>query len=182
MGTVLDFNGNDGHAIDFRVAQATKVFFKWHKVLQWHDATLSRRVQLANATFMSALLWLAETWHPTLSQRSFLDSWAARMVARACRVRKTRDEDPIDFWRRLHAFGHDQLSRNSGGADVQRRRKLHGFAGHLARMDDGAPRQALATRSLAWWRFFQSRGLMKHVSSPEGIPMCLLFFSKQCCS
>ena len=46
--------------------------------------------------------------------------------------------------------------------DVLRRRNLHAFARHLARMPDGMFNAALHTRSLAWWRETQSRKIFKH--------------------
>ena len=162
VGTILDFNGNDGFAVDLRIAQATKVLFKWRNVLQNANASFHRRVELSTLTFMSALLWLSETWHPTQRQIEFMDSWAARMIARACCLKRRSEEEPTEYWRRLHRFGHDRLKLYLGGANVQRRRKLHGLAGHLARMTDGWPYIALRTRSLAWWRAFQRRDLCKH--------------------
>ena len=162
VGTVLDFVGNDGFAIDYRLCQATKVFFKWQGVLQHRGASIRRRMELARMSFMAAPLWLAETWHPTQRQREHLDSWAARMAARACCLRKAVDETPADFWRRMHRFGRLQLSLHGGNAGVQRRQRLHRFAGHLARMASGPACVALRTRSLAWWRAFQERKILKH--------------------
>ena len=49
-----------------------------------------------------------------------------------------------------------------GGVNQRRRRCLHRYAGHLARMTSGMPRSALRIRSLAWWRFRKSRFVSKH--------------------
>ena len=102
MGTVLDVCGNDGRAIDYRIAQATKVFFKWRPILQCPSAPLMSRVMLFTKTVLMALLWLAETWYPTKRQRFRLESWCARMVARVCRLKRQGDEDMGDYWKRLH--------------------------------------------------------------------------------
>ena len=144
VGTVLCLCGNDGPAIDYRIAQATKVFHKWRKVLQCKHAALLRRVRLATTTFFAAALWLSETWHPTKRQRRRLESWGARMVARAAFVRRKTHEDFNDFWR------------------SRRRCRLHGFAGHLARTNIRTAKEALRTRCLAWWRYSQEQGAKRH--------------------
>ena len=158
VGTVLDFNGNDGLAIDHRLAQATKVFFKWKQVLQLPGASVRRRAELSAATFISALLWLSETWYPTERQRKHIESWAARMFARACGLKRWSEEDGVGFWRRLHTFGH----KYGCSANTLRRAKLHGLAGHLVRMQRCVPSIALRTRHIAWWRGMQRRGGIKH--------------------
>ena len=45
---------------------------------------------------------------------------------------------------------------------VRRRRRLHSFAGHLERINDGAVYDGLRTRSVGWWRHFQAHGLIAH--------------------
>ena len=162
VGTILDVGGNDEAAINYRLAQATKVFFKWQGVLQCSSASVSSRAALFLRTSMMALLWLAETWHPTQRQRQRLRSWGARMMARVVRVRRMADEGIGDFWRRLHRVGSAWLRRLDGAVNTLRRRRLHSFAGHLARASDDPAGRALRTRSLAWWRYFQGRRLLKH--------------------
>ena len=136
VGTVLDVCGNDGKAIDHRIAQATKVFFKWRTILQCPTAPLMSRVALFSKTVLMALLWLSETWHPTKSQRFRLESWAARMVARVCRVRNGSDEDLGDFWKRMHRTGRSWLRCCCGEVNVSRPKRLHDFAGHISRAPD----------------------------------------------
>ena len=161
VGTVLDLNGNDGRAIDYRIAQANKVFWKWKSILQCPNASLSSRIDLVTKTVFSAALWLSETWHPTKRQRQRLDSWAARIVAQAIGIRKREDEDLEDFWRRMYRTGHRELAERGGSFDNRRRRRRHSFAGHLAR-HVGLANEALCTRSLSWWRYFQNAKLMSH--------------------
>ena len=161
VGTVLDLSGNDGRAIDHRLAQATKVFHKWRPVLQCPSASRACRVALCCTTFLSALLWLSETWYPTKKQSATISSWAARCVGWVVGVKRRQNEEWLEYWRRLHRTGHEQLAQ-VGGANVQRRKKLHSFAGHLARMTDELPGRALRTKSLAWWRHCQSKGICSH--------------------
>ena len=71
------------------------------------------------------------------------------------------DDDGVTHWRRMHRVGHSLLQAH-GGVDVQRLRRLHGFAGHLARAPDDIFHTALRTRSLSWWRAFQNKRLLKH--------------------
>ena len=162
VGTILDLNGNDGLAIAYRRAQATKVYFKWKQVLQCPSAPLRCRVELLTKTVVPAVLWLSETWHPTKRQSHALNSWAARLVGQVVGVRHRSGDDVGDFWRRLHRVGHSWLNSCGGSIDARRRRRLHGFAGHLARSNEGLARDALRTRSLAWWRHFQAKSLMCH--------------------
>ena len=54
------------------------------------------------------------------------------------------------------------LSQRGGNLNVRRRRRLHSFGGHLARMEDGLAHDALRVRSLGWWRHFQKTGSLKH--------------------
>ena len=162
VGTVLDVCGNDGGAIDYRLAQATKVFFKWRSILQCSSASLMSRVTLFTKTVLMALLWLSETWYPTKRQRFRLESWCARMVARVCRLKRRQDEELGDYWKRMHRTGRRWLRVCGGGADACRRRRLHGFAGHISRAPLSIAGQALRTRSLAWWRHFQARNLATH--------------------
>ena len=164
VGTVLDLCGNDAAAIDYRLAQATKVFHKWRKILQCPFATMRCRIDLTCKTVFAAFLWLSETWHPTKRQRSHMESWGARMVARVSRAQRKTDEPPNEFWRRLHRTGHAWLKTLGGGITCQRRRRLHAFAGHLARTSEGPLRVALRSRPLAWWRYHQSRGTAIHPS------------------
>ena len=158
IGTVLNACGNDGLAITYRMAQATKVFFKWRQILQCIGASLKHRAALFVRVVFAALLWLSETWHPTAQQCNRLNSWGARMMSKVVRVRRLPDECPGDHWKRLHRSGHIWLARNGGGADTWRRLRLHGFAGHTARATEGLACQALRTRPLAWWRFMQRCG------------------------
>ena len=162
VGTILDLNGNDGLAIAYRRAQATKVYFKWKQVLLCPNASLKCRVELLAKTVLPAVLWLSETWHPTRRQAHALNSWAARLIAQIVGVRRRPDDELASFWRRLHRVGHYWLDLFGGSVDLRRRRRLHGFAGHLARAGDGLARDALRTRSLAWWRHFQGRALISH--------------------
>ena len=150
IGTVLDFNGNDDLAMEHRTAQATKVFYKWQKVLQCPHVSLRARVHLLAATVFAAVPWLAETWHPTARQTSRLESWAARLAARVACMRPHAAEDPGDFWRRMHRDGHCLMLVDGGGVDFRRRCRLHSFAGHLARSNAGRLNEALRSRGLAW--------------------------------
>ena len=157
VGCVIDICGNDGAAIAYRQAQATKSFYKWAKVLQSPFASVRRRLSLFVTVVGASALWLAETWHPTKSQRESFQSWGARMCARVIRLRSKPSDEPGQHWRRLHRVGHSLLHRIGGGLNTRRLQRLHSFAGHAARASGGILSQALRTRNLAWWRFHQSR-------------------------
>ena len=65
VGTILTFNGSDKCAIEYRLAQATKVYHKWKEILQCKSTSLTKRIDLAAKTVFAAALWLSETWYPT---------------------------------------------------------------------------------------------------------------------
>ena len=98
---------------------------------------------------------------PPLSQRRRLRKLGARTIARVVMVKRGPDDDGVTHWQRMHSVGHSLLQAH-GGVDVQRLRRIHGFAGQLARAPDDILHTALRTRSLSWWRAFQSKRLLKH--------------------
>ena len=162
VGTILHPAGNDELAIQYRLAQATKAFFKWAPILQCGQASRRCRVSLGKSSFMAALLWLSETWNPTQRQMKLLNSWGARMFSRLARTSRKHDEDAVEHWRRLHRTGHELLRAHGGSINCHRRGKLHSFAGHVARDHRSVAGTALRTRSMAWWRQFQSTRAFSH--------------------
>ena len=157
VGGVVNLAGNCGPAIDLRIAQATKVFHRWKKLLLCRWIPRSRRIALLLKTVFVSLLWLAATWTPTKKQRQFLDSWGARTAARVARVRRNVLDDVGQHWRRLHREGHRLLRAAGGGIQSMRLVLLHRFAGHVARLRPGEIPLALRTRCLSWWRYHQRR-------------------------
>ena len=111
---------------------------------------------------VSCALWLSERWNPTKATLKRLSSWGARTIALAYGSRKSYEEDAIQFWRRLHRTGHNLCNRLRGSLSKVRAARLHQWAGHLARSQEGILRTALRTRCLAWWRFFQHPTLPLH--------------------
>ncbi len=158
---VLDFRGNSGIALDHRIVQAEKTYHRWRPLLASRWAPQKRRAELAIRAVISSLMWLPETWTPTKAQQRRLDSWGARLMARVVAIPPSPQNDAGGYWRRLHRLGHAWM-RTIGGGVNQRRRRLHRYAGHLSRMTSGMPRTAPRTRSLARWRFRQSRFVSKH--------------------
>ena len=142
VGSVIDLAGNDAAALDHRIAQATKVWGKWRKVLCCRHVAPLRRARLIYTCVFASALWLAECWNPTKALLQRLNSWGARTLALAYGVRKSADEDPVQFWRRLHRLGHDLYGRLGGSLLTLRTANLHRWAGHLARAPDGILRAA----------------------------------------
>ena len=155
VGTVLDFSGNDGAALENRIAQAEKTYHKWGPFFRCTHVSVPLRLALLASTVFSSALWLAETWQLTRQQREHLDSWGARVSARVRGVRHSSAEDIGQFWRRLHRTGHKMLSLTGGGLD-SRRASRHAFAGHVALSVHDVVNKALHTRCLAWWRLRQA--------------------------
>ena len=162
VGTIFNFGGNDGLALEHRLAQGIKVFHKWKQVLQCPHAAITCRVELCTTTVFAAVLWLSETWHLTQGQCSQLRSWGDRIIARVSRCRRGSSESIDEFWKRLHRTGRSWLQRAGGNLEFRRRSRLHRFAGHNARKEGDITAAALRTRSLAWWRFFQSTKALRH--------------------
>ena len=162
VGTVLSCNSSDKCAMEYRLAQATKVFHKWKGVLQCKSTPLVKRISLAGKTVFAAALWLSETWYPTKTQRKYMNSWAARITSQIVGIRMGEDESVGDFWRRMYRTGHEKLRLNGGSLDFRRRQRVHSFAGHIARDPESLAGMALRTRSLSWWRFYQEIGANRH--------------------
>ena len=155
VGSVIDLTGNEGAAIDYRIAQATKVWGKWQSVLKCRSVAPIRRAGLLYASVFSSALWLAECGYPTQAMLRKLNSWGARKLAVTYGVRRTLDEDGVQFWRRVHRIGYKLYKRLDGSLVKLRRTALHRWAGHLARTSNSVLRTALRTRCLSWWRFYQ---------------------------
>ena len=162
VGTVLNLGGNDGAALEDRLAQADKLFHRWKPYLQCKQVSVTQRIKLLCSTVFSSVLWLAETWVLTKQQREHLDSWGARAASRAGMVQRRLHEDMGQYWRRMHRAGHKWLRRAGGSLDRRRATRLHSFAGHVARTANDLLQTVLHTRCLAWWRFRQARYQSKH--------------------
>ena len=162
VGTILKFIGNDGYAIEQRLAQADKVYYKWKPFSQCKDVSMHRRLTLLLATVFSSALWLAETWLPTRQQRKHFNSWGARMASRVGLAQRKVVEEMGQYWRRLHRTGHRWLRSAGGGLDWRRAARVHSYAGHIARTSCHLLEVALRTRCLAWWRYNQARYHSRH--------------------
>ena len=156
VGCKLNLCGNDGGAMEHRMAQGHRVYHLWKPYLLAKHASLSRRLALLSNTVMSSSLWLCQTWLLTRRQSSHFCSWGARMVAQMARTRRSPTEDIGHYWRRLHRYGHGLLRVSGGSLDARRKLKLHSYAGHIARSTSSIIKLALRTRCLSWWRFMQS--------------------------
>ena len=161
VGSVFNFGGNDGEALEHRLAQATKVFYKRAPYLQRGGASLRKRLQLLGGTVFLSALWLCEIWVLTKQQRRHLSSWGARLASRSVLVRRGAAEEAGQYWRRLHRVGHELLRPSGGTLDRRRATRLHSFAGHTARTRVKIVHAALRTRPLSWWRFHQAMYLRK---------------------
>ena len=162
VGTILEISGNDGAALENRLAKAVKVFHTWAPFLQCRHVSVRRRLLLLVATVFSSALWLAETWLLTKQQREHLESWGARLAARVCVMGRRVSEEIGQFWRRLHRRGHRLLRAVGGGLDGRRAARMHSFAGHVARSTQELLSTTLHTRCLSWWRFQQARYQSRH--------------------
>ena len=161
VGGIINLTGNSGAAIDHRISQAEKVFYKWKPILLCRFVSVSRRIDLMCKCVLASLQWLSATWTPTKTQQQRLESWVARTAASVPRTYRGYSGDVGQDWRLLHREGH-RLMRNAGGGFRTRRlRLLHRFAGHIARLKQGEVATTLRTRCLSWWRFHQKRYISK---------------------
>ena len=157
VGVEIDLQGNSASAITHRMAQAQSTYGRWHSILLCPWIAPTRRCFLLIISVWNSFLWGAACWHPTKAMRNKLSSWGARTMATVAGTRRSPTEDIGQWWRRLHRSGHCVLQRHGADPEVARRKVLHRWAGHVARMPHNAqPAQALRTRSLQWWRHAQS--------------------------
>ena len=162
VGAIFNLGGNDGAALEHRLAQANKVFYRWAPYLQFRQASVQKRVRLLCGTVFLSALWLGEVWLLTRQQARRLSSWGARLSARTVLVQRRGCEDMGQYWRRLHRVGHQWLRQLGGSLDRRRAARVHSFAGHAARNNGSMVHQALHTRPLSWWRYAQARHTSRH--------------------
>ena len=157
VGCTFSLCSRGWDAMEHRIAQGEKAFHRWAPVILNPNVPRWLRCKLAASGAICSSLWLCETWCLTKVQRQRLNSWGARILARAALIKRRADEDIGQYWRRLHREGYQLLRCHGGTPDYRRRVCLHGFAGHLARSSTSMLRTALRTRNLAWWRYRQKR-------------------------
>ena len=162
VGSVIDLSGCDARAVDYRIAQATKALGRWKPMLSCKWVSCLRRSFLVYKSIFASALWLNECLNPTQALRSRFNSWGARLLGRTYGVKSLLDDEPGDFWKRMHRKGHALCKRFGGSLSELRDRAYHRWAGHLARSPAGILHTAVRTRCLAWWRFFQHPLLPLH--------------------
>ena len=156
VGVQISLNGCSTPAITHRMAQARKAFSKWGKLLLCPWIAPRLRIRALGKSVWPSLLWGASCWHPTEKMKEKIGSWGARLVATVAGVRRSPTEDTTSWWRKLHRLGWRWTTEESLDLNAARRRQLHQWAGHLARMPHNSqPASALRTRGMQWWRWAQ---------------------------
>jgi hypothetical protein len=157
VGTIVDLTGNAGPAILHRMAQANKAYAKWKEVLTCSWIPRAQRLKLLPKTVWSSLLWGASTWTTTKAQRTWLNSWSARLASRVARTSRAPTMDDGQWWRYLHRTGHRLIARSGSNVAERAQQRVMRWAGHVARMPPDAPAaSALRCRGLQWWRWRQT--------------------------
>ena len=77
VGARVSLNAGSGDGLEYRKAQANKVFHKWRAVLLLQGSSAKKRAGLAASVMFSTALWVGEVWTPTRQQRRKLNSWGA---------------------------------------------------------------------------------------------------------
>ena len=158
VGTIINFCGNDGEAIIHRLTQAAKCLATWKQFLRSPRVALKKRLYLLISTVFASALWLSETWMPTKQQREHLTSLEARIASGVAGFsHHLACLNVAQFWRAFHRRGHTLLASMGNSLDGSRLKRLHTFAGHLARSTVPDLSLLLRTRCLSWWRREQAR-------------------------
>lgn len=156
VGVELSLLGSSTLAVTHRMAQAQSTFSKWRPLLSCPWVSPIRRCGLLAKSVWPSFLWGAACWNPTKAIRRKISSWGARMAATTAGIKRAPEEAIGCWWRRMHRAGHKILDKLSLDPEKERRRTLHRWAGHVARMPTSSqPAQALRTRGLQWWRHAQ---------------------------
>jgi hypothetical protein len=157
VGSVVDLTGNAGPAILYRMAQANKAYAKWKDVLRCAWIPKAKRLKLLPKTVWSSLLWGSSTWTTTKLQRTWMNSWSARLVSRVARTSRSSVMDDAQWWRYMHREGHRLIARDGSSVAERAQQRVLRWAGHVARLPPDAPAaSALRCRSLQWWRWRQA--------------------------
>lgn len=162
-GVEISLLGTSAPAIQHRMGAAQSTKSRWAPWLRCAWVPRARRIAMMQKAVWPSLLWGAAAWHPTRAWQQRLSSWGARVIAAVAGIRRAASEHIGDWWRRLHREGHALLEQHGCDPEKARRRVLHQWAGHAARMPAESPcGAALRTRGLQWWRYSQERHCCKH--------------------
>ena len=164
VGTVVDLRGTSGPAIHYRKVQANKAFGKWQSLLQCGWIPKQRRMKMLPKTVWAAFLWSSSTWTATKDHFRSIASWSARTAARVLRLRRAPWQQEDQWWRFLHKMGHRAIAKHEVDLVAQCKRRVHTWAGHVARQPPSSPAgSALRCRGMQWWRWRQA----EHVVSGD---------------
>ena len=116
LGTTLSLTDVVGTEIPSRLAASWRLSYGMNKLLLNSSVSVYERMQLFDATVTSCALWCAESWTLRSSEIQQLRSAQRAMLRRIARVRRSSNEDYLDWIRRATAKAR-QLARASGIRD-----------------------------------------------------------------
>ena len=155
LGTLLDLNASTNMEFEARLRKGWGAFWNLKDLLLRRSANLPNRIRLLNVTVFKGILWGSQCWKLTEGQEAHLRSVQNHMVRKMMRLGRGPEEQWIPFYRRTLRAAHEAVQRALGGHDLvfQLRHLRWGWAGHLARLDEGRLAKQVANyRSLEWWR------------------------------
>lgn len=82
VGSVIDLSGCESHALDHRIAQATKALGWRRPILCCKWVSSLRRSYSVHKVIFDSALWTTERLSPLQALRSCFNSWGARTVVR----------------------------------------------------------------------------------------------------
>ena len=167
VGVAVTLRQPTATSMTHRKIQAQKCLGRWRSLRRCQWLAPKRRCQLLQKSVLPAFLWGAQCWAPTAQQESSMQAWGARLTASVAGVRRHPEETDHCWWRRMHRAGHQLMKEFKVEPAAAQRRRLHQWAGHLARRpchhsgshdESDVAAHATRARSLQRWRWLQNNG------------------------
>ena len=170
LGTTYTLEGGTSRELQRRISIAWGKFHQiWH-LLRHRSASLRQRLRLFNAVVGRSLLWGAESWTLTVTEKKRIRSMQRSMLRRFAGPRRQTDEDFLTWIRRSTRAAVEAAAAAGVRCWVKEHlRAKWSWAGHLGRMGQYRP-TSWAFRSTFWrdaaWKRDFDRGQLLHSVRP----------------
>ena len=162
LGRTFKLQENTTQEITARLSAAWGKFHALRRILT-AKTPLPHRLTILKACIGQSLLWGSESWHLTRRNLQRLRGTELKMLRAMIPPVPGSDSQSDPNFHENHKSHVREVLRKEGyiGFDRTWVRRFHGWAGHVARLDDNRwAKRALLYKNILWWRSQQS--------NPEG--------------
>jgi hypothetical protein len=166
LGSIVTGDGNEGPAIEHRITQSWRCFYKWAHMLK-SSASIWHRIQFWKKTVFRSMAWGVETLHNNDFLLGKLITAQKQMVCKMLRLKRRPIIDCngvhcgvepwLDFFKRSMSRAGTEITKGNaclvGMISEERKR----WASHISRMGlEGKPEHLckglVAWRCKSWWK------------------------------